>query len=116
MKQNKKADFSPNRGDIYYADFGQQPDVITKGFHPCVIYKKIGNIAQVIPITSFRGTIHWSEKLIPLGETNLPKESILKAGEIRPIGLDKIKRKKLGQLSREKIRELIDFIQNIILN
>jgi mRNA-degrading endonuclease toxin of MazEF toxin-antitoxin module len=116
MKQNNKANFNPNRGDIFYADFGQQPDVITNGIHPCVICKKIGNIAQVIPITSYRGPIHWSEKVIPLGETDLPKDSIFKAGEIRPIGLDKIKRKQVGKLSREKMRELIDFIQNIILN
>ncbi len=115
MKQNNKTDFSPNRGDIYYADFGQQLDVITNGIHPCVIFKKIGNIAQVIPITSFRGILHWSEKILQVGETELPNESILKAGEIRPIGLDKIQRKKLGKLSREKFTELKDFIQNCIL-
>jgi mRNA-degrading endonuclease toxin of MazEF toxin-antitoxin module len=103
-------------GHTYIVDLPKNNGYCLSGLHHCVVIKRIGSTAIVVPISTNRNNIHYGEIAIE-NETNFitDKKYKLKVGQITSVSTDKIIRY-IRQENKENIRNIENFIQKEIVD
>lgn len=107
----KTVNYIPSIYDVAWVNLPFQGEFSLHGYHPCVIYEKIGSNYRIVPISSCKGNIQWCEYPLEEGRCNLKKKSKLKLDQDKNVSIEQIKYK-IG-IADNNIRIIIkDFLIN----